>query len=397
MKDNKNYIKVLHHVDGDKFFVVTNNKTKELTQDKDIYKMFKILDNYNGKSISKFSEVYEDYDEIMKEFNKKKRVNRKKSKKISIGIISGVLVVSLIAGSFLYTESRKNNGNLTEQEIEVGIDSELSVIKKPYIANLSSDYEESIRVEEKSKSFYIPKFKYYSDNEHNVKINEFYYDFSGYNEKGQKVFNYQTIENAKKYKYLYNKYGLMYGIDPILLLLIAAQESDGIHDPELSGPAYGLMQIEGPWFGKEITVYNFSKKEYETVYIDPAKKTDVEYIVMYSAIIFRSGISGIEEKVKENIIPEDDALAFLTQEYNFGLPNINTTVSLPGYWLYNRDKVFDKNGNPVGNAQYIEELFCVAPEEQIFWYKTDAGKTKYFKMKNINDYVYSQAPSGHSL
>lgn len=54
-----------------------------------------------------------------------------------------------------------------------------------------------------------------------------------------------SFEEASKYMSLYEKYGRMFGVDPHLLLAIAAQESSGNHHANLGKTgAVGLMQVE---------------------------------------------------------------------------------------------------------------------------------------------------------
>lgn len=397
MKDNKNYIKVKYNVNinDEQIFVITDNKEILLTKE-NAKRMSRILSGYKGTKINNLVYIYKDYDKIIAEFLKKKntkKVNRNKSRRIALGIISGSLVTLLLSG--VYTQMK--NKKILEpfvQVTEANDDIELPVMKNPYITNDNSIDKKFIKVEEKAKSVYIPKFESinYSSNESVDKIKEFYYDFSGYDSDGKKAFDHNTVEKSKQYREFYEKYGKMYGIDPNLLLLIGAQEQNGQHKIVPGAPAIGLMQIEAAcWLGKKIEVWNFEINDYETIYIDSNKITDVEYNIKYGAALLRYCIDYSEKKVKKDIVPENDFLAFSAQTYNMGETNMNLILKYPGNWSDNRKYIAE------GDSEYIEHVFCEAPSDVAYWLKTKDGTIHYFTMTNMNDYVYSQAPSGHSL
>lgn len=165
-------------------------------------------------------------------------------------------------------------------------------------------------------------------------------------------------KNALNYKSIFDNYGNTYGIDPNLLIAIAAQEGSGVHK-EISenGHALGIMQVEmDVWCGKELTAYNFDTGMEETIVVNKGDLTNVDYNIKVGAMIFQ----GVLEQYNYNI-------PLALQAYNFGYGNIkkmlNTCFASTGV---NIDEMIDdvnhtewmnyRNFLGVGDGNYVEHV-----------------------------------------
>ena len=394
MKDIDSYIKVKYNVNinEEQIYVVTNNKATLLTKE-NAKKMSRVLRGFKGKKINNSTYIYKDYDKIIDAFfgNKTtKKVNRNKSKKVILGIIGGSIVTLLVSGVFTHFKNKKTEENSISQGIVYEDDSIGVPLKQnPYIdvdvaiSNIEGDDNNfDINVSVDSQAEEVEETK--EEVSYDVNIHEFNYNFSG-------DFDYQTVANSKQYRHLYNKYGNMYGVDPILLLLIGAQESAGIHSTKTSGLATGVMQVEDWWLNKSFEVYNFEIGDYEKITVDPNKVTNLEDNIKYGAALLRYCVDYSEKKVKKGYITENDFLPFIIQTYNMGETNMNKILDYSGYWFDNRSYI------GAGDSKYIEHVFCEAPNDTVYWFKTKDGKEYSARMENMSDWIYSNAPSGYSL
>lgn len=146
-----------------------------------------------------------------------------------------------------------------------------------------------------------------------------------------------------------------YGIDPRIMLAIATQEC-GIHNPDLRGPAIGLMQIErAVWVGHSVTAYNYKKGCNETLNITENNLKDLDFNIRTSCMILRDYL----RKANYN-------LPAAIQMYNFGPGNMNATFKLAygnnmnfkemcnsfdNSWLDYRDNIRE------GDSKYLERIF----------------------------------------
>lgn len=123
------------------------------------------------------------------------------------------------------------------------------------------------------------------------------------------------IQNANNYDEIFNKYSSMYGVDETLLKAMAAQESCG--NPNASGSAIGLMQIEkNVWVGNNVTAYNFSNKADETIIVNEDKLSDPDYNIKVASMILQRTL----EKFNYNI-------PISLQAYNLGEGNMSKVLS----------------------------------------------------------------------
>lgn len=174
------------------------------------------------------------------------------------------------------------------------------------------------------------------------------------------------FKKAMQYATYFQKYGDMYGIDPLLLAAKAAQERGGVHstvkDP---GGALGVMQIQvNSHVNTNKSAFNYKTGQKDTVYATMAKIQNLETNIQLGAIIMQNSIS--EQKY--------NPLLGL-QAYNYGTGGMNKVVkayaSAKGItadevrknskdtgWMPYREKV---HGKGYGDVQYIEHVLSHYP------------------------------------
>ena len=151
----------------------------------------------------------------------------------------------------------------------------------------------------------------------------------------------------------------MFGIDPNLLMAIAAQESSGDHYGNLEkGCAAGIMQIEkAVHIGHTVSAYNFETGKVETISVTSDKLQDLETNIKIGTMIARTSIEDSNYNIPLGL-----------QTYNFGPGSIsnvlNTCCSQE-----NVDKKEVKNDPTnniwlnyraflhTGDAKYVEHVF----------------------------------------
>lgn len=113
---------------------------------------------------------------------------------------------------------------------------------------------------------------------------------------------------------LFFKYGEMYGIDPILLIAMASQESGLDHEANSPGgsqynnAAVGICQLEKPATSNTtFHAYNYETRSNEEQHLTMEGALDIEQNIKMGAMHFQEGL----EKSKGNI-------PILIQSYNYG-------------------------------------------------------------------------------
>ena len=171
--------------------------------------------------------------------------------------------------------------------------------------------------------------------------------------------NEENISNAKRYEDLFQKYGNKYGIDPELLMAMAAQESCGDHYNNLdNGPAEGIMQVEkSAHLGSSVSAYNFETGEIDTIQINEENLQDLETNIQIGTMILRTCIEDNNYNIPLAI-----------QTYNLGPGNMATALEMCSD-LENIDENELRN-NPTnnewlryrsflnsGDSKYVEHVF----------------------------------------
>lgn len=172
--------------------------------------------------------------------------------------------------------------------------------------------------------------------------------------------NNESINKAKRYEDIFEKYANRYGLDKDLLMAMAAQESSGEHYDNLGDrkPAAGIMQIEKAiHIGEEVKAYNFETNQMETVKVTKEKLHDIESNIQIGSMILR----GYIENNNYNI-------PLAVQTYNMGPGNMSKVLNTCGD-LENIE-VSEMRNNPtnnewlnyraflkVGDSKYVEHVF----------------------------------------
>lgn len=174
------------------------------------------------------------------------------------------------------------------------------------------------------------------------------------------------FKKAMQYAQYFQKYGEMYGIDPLLLAAKGAQERGGVHstvkDP---GGALGVMQIQvGQHLNSPKSAFNYKTGKKDTVIATMANIQNLETNIQLGAIIMANSIS--DQKY--------NPLLGL-QSYNYGSGGMNKVInayaSAKGIsaddvrknvkdngWMPYREKV---HGKGYGDVKYIENVLSHYP------------------------------------
>ena len=198
--------------------------------------------------------------------------------------------------------------------------------------------------------------------------------------------NEDSYSNAKRYEDLFVKYGNMYGVDPTLLIAMAAQESSGDHYGHLSGgAAMGIMQIEkSVWLGHSVSTYNFETGETDKISITQDKLEDLETNIKIGTIILRNNL----EQNNYNI-------PLSLQSYNFGPGNMSKVISNCSESTgITRSDLRSNTTNPAwlnyrttisaGDSQYIEHVFSYVPSGSVLTMKDRDGNSIQTQVINDN-------------
>lgn len=204
--------------------------------------------------------------------------------------------------------------------------------------------------------------------------------------------NNQSLNNALKYLPYFEKYGERYGVDPYLMVAIAAQESSGLHDEHKRNyGGYGLMQIENPGRTiKSATAFNVLEGREETMIINgPQDVDDVEDNIRAGAML----LAGRLKNYKYNIYVG-------LQAYNYGPGGIGAVLDLYGTetgktrdeilsnpqdlgWMeyrmevhQNPTKYFEWTSSTYGDPNYVENVmrYYIGPEETPYIIDAEGNK-----------------------
>ena len=205
--------------------------------------------------------------------------------------------------------------------------------------------------------------------------------------------NEASLTNAKKYEDLFIKYGNMYGVDPNLLMAMAAQESAGNHYDNLKGNyGIGIMQIEkSAHLGSTLKAYNFETGEIDSIKVTQDAIEDLETNIQLGTIILRN-----------NIEANNYNIALALQSYNFGPGNmskvLNNCCESEGLTkgdlksnFTNPEWMRYRNTISVGDSKYVEHVFSYIPNNTIISTKDRDGNNHSLKIvnDNVNTFQYN--------
>ena len=305
------------------------------------------------------------------------RINRRKSKTKSNGLVK--YLPFILAGTIIVGSAAINNHKDKSNEDQNPIN-EISMNTEDDIEYYSS--EEDLQKDIQNRTAQMIKKQGESINNEIEKMvaEQTTFHFS-YEDRS----NSENLENARRYQGVFEKYGHMYGIDPNLLMAIAAQESSGNHYNHLEeGSACGIMQIEkSVHIDSTITAYNFETEEYDSLEITEDNIKDLDTNIRIAAMLLQNCIRFTYPNIAQAI-----------QTYNFGVGNMcdvldayeeNENVSKDDAmkkisddnWLKYRDVV------PVGDEKYLEHVLSYIPTNTITILDSNGNP---LKIKIQNDY-----------
>ena len=237
------------------------------------------------------------------------------------------------------------------------------------IDNVVVNYDSDFTIEDEQKNTELNQM---------LQVDQFHFS---YNDRTDST----SLSNAKRYEDLFIKYGNMYGVDPNLLMAMAAQESSGDHYGNLTGgSAIGIMQIEKNVFiNKTISAYNFETNEMDKVNITRDTLEDLETNIKVGTIILRNNL----EQNNYNI-------PLALQSYNFGPGNMSKVFEAAGItkddarsnitnpkWLDDREVVH------AGDPKYIEHVFSYVKSKTVLTIKDRDNNDVDIQI--INDEAFS--------
>lgn len=312
---------------------------------------------------------------IRKQIPKGKKINRKKSREVKRFIIRMALLSSLgfvgfngVKGvkNILIDSSKASNSisynddkELKRSNVDLGFDN---------VNNAVSDNDDDTFVNVSNSS----------DVNDDIIIKDLEFDYE-YSDIGDK----EALENAYQYNYYFELYGNMYGIEPKLLALIAAQESSGVHkEYSENGFATGLMGIENVWSGETVRAYNYQTQEMEQMTIDYDRvSSDVDYNIKVGAMIFQQKLNAAV-KNRGDLFSENELLAYAIQKYNLGGGNSARLFKIGnGDWISNRDFI------DAGDSRYFEHVLSRLDNEDtinLMYYNEDTGKITIYSTTVYN-------------
>ena len=192
-----------------------------------------------------------------------------------------------------------------------------------------------------------------------------------YNKEGDPV----CVQNARRYEEYFVKYGNRYGVDPELLIAIAAQEGSGKHYENVGkGAAEGIMQIQkSVHIGETLRVYNYETNQYDTIYVTAEKLQDLESNIETGAAIWADYL-----RMYNGNIP------LTLQAYNFGPGNIKKVLNAcsEAEGISKEDIIADPTYNgwmnyryvvTVGDPHYVENVFKFLPNDKEITVQTQNG------------------------
>ena len=198
--------------------------------------------------------------------------------------------------------------------------------------------------------------------------------------------DYENITNAKRYEDIFITYGNMYGVDPNILMAIAAQENCGKHYEALNNAyATGIMQIErSANLNSTVTAYNVQTGQMDSIYVTQEAIEDLETNIRIGAMIFRNKL----EEYNYNI-------PLALQSYNFGSGNMaNSLAMCSDIENIPMDELKSDITDPawlsyraylgVGDPQYVEHIFSFIESDTVLTVVDRDGNNISLKLVNDN-------------
>lgn len=247
-----------------------------------------------------------------------------------------------------------------------------NIVATNNIINAEKDYEDGV---------IIPEEEVIENTELNqmLQTDEFHFSYTDRTD-------YENITNARRYEDIFITYGNMYGVDPNILMAIAAQENCGKHYEALNNAyATGIMQIErSANLNSTVSAYNVQTGQMDSIYVTQEAIEDLETNIKIGAMIFRNKL----EEYNYNI-------PLALQSYNFGSGNMaNSLAMCSDIENIPMDELKSDITNPawlnyraylgVGDSQYIEHIFSFIESDTTITVVDRDGNNISLKLVNDN-------------
>ena len=199
-----------------------------------------------------------------------------------------------------------------------------------------------------------------------------------------KTDSYEANLVREKYLDLIKKYSEMYGLDYKLVAAIATRER-GIHSETIDeNGAIGLMQVQvGSWANDYLSAYNFITQEKDTMFIDEASLSNVEYNIKVGCRILQYCLKRFNYNILASL-----------QAYNMGDGDMDKILT--NYCLENnksREEVLSDQNNTEwmnyrylasgGDQEYVENVLAYLGEQIEINMVSPDGQTYTLRVNNI--------------
>lgn len=377
---NPNSIKILLDICHKNNFYFKSKKATLRNADK----VIREFDSYRANKTEKKKKLNIAYNNI------KKLINN--SKLVRMNPIEKTVLVTGLATTIAFTAMAFNNNSNNKSDKNY-----IAVESQSIIEELPEYVDEEVVTETPIINIQDESFNYNTENEDGIIIHETEtndtYEINQMLEEDVFHFEYtdrtdsENLNNAMRYEDLFKKYGNMYGVDPNLLIAMAAQESSGNHYDNLKGNyGIGIMQIEKKvHINSTVKAYNFETGEIDKIKVTEEAIKDLETNIQIGTIIIRN-------RLEEN----NYNIALALQSYNFGIGNMNTVINncsdstgllksdirnncTNPEWLNYRNTI------SVGDPQYIEHVFSYIPNDTVLTIK-DRDDNDH-SLKIVNDSI----------
>lgn len=377
---NPNSIKILLDICHKNNFYFKSKKATLRNADK----VIREFDSYRANKTGKKKKLNIAYNNI------KKLINN--SKLVRMNPIEKTVLVTGLATTIAFTAMAFNNNSNNKSDKNY-----IAVESQSVIEELPEYVDEEVVTETPIINIQDESFNYNTENEDGIIIHETEtndtYEINQMLEEDVFHFEYtdrtdsENLNNAMRYEDLFKKYGNMYGVDPNLLMAMAAQESSGNHYDNLKGNyGIGIMQIEKKvHINSTVKAYNFETGEIDKIKVTEEAIKDLETNIQIGTIILRN-------RLEEN----NYNIALALQSYNFGIGNMNTVINncsdstgllksdirnncTNPEWLNYRNTI------SVGDPQYIEHVFSYIPNDTVLTIK-DRDDNDH-SLKIVNDSI----------
>ena len=316
---------------------------------------------------------------------KKKNVIKCATIKVATAVTAGILAVTAVGGFFKNkSKSDSDNGYSIEKNIDTNNgyhDEKENGIESDYVNESITSNEvnnEDIILEEEP-----------DDLDNQEESTEYYYNLDGEVDR-------QNWKNAMKHENEFKEAEKKFGIDYRLLMAIACQESSGIHNPNDSKYATGIMKIQNVHKGEHATFVNNITKRNDSIDINEENLKNAQSNIDIGAALFQHCLYLAYEKGYENgILAKEEIIPAALYGYNNGATAL---VKMLNAYKKSNEESYNSfvrtiisanidNENLVWHLKYPALVFNERSDDDVeFWAKyVKEKKEDTFKTKPVNE------------